>query len=450
MSMTYHGTTEVPAAPDQCPVNHEEIDLFAAGSQEWWFEAYRVLQEECPVVRLPGEGRTPGTDAFILTRYEDIARVARDRTLVLGREDQERQGNGNSPLQAEVFEEAGFGEAFNAQQDLRSSDDQAMRYRRLITDPWVGPEGAQRHQKMAEAAANRLIDNWIDAGEVEFVKGFAAPLPQIVITTILGLPLEDMPMLRTMEEAQVRRFVYGRGVNSVMSDADEVENARELVAFNEYLAEQIQEKRRNPQDDMLSYLTQVEFEGKKLTDGDITSVALLMHIGGNETTQYALTAEALLLAQHPEVVAELRADRTKVRFFVEEALRLYAPTQGLTARTARVDFEMGGVTIPAGSTLHLRFGAGNRDPEHYEAADSLDLSRPHAGRHLTFSQGPRSCPGAGLSRMEQNVAVHALLDRLETIELRETNDFQHQPGIMLGLYHLDLAFTPRVAVAATS
>ena len=115
--------------------------------------------------------------------------MARDRNLVLGREDQAMQGNGNSPLQEEIFEEAGFGEAFNAQQDLRSSDEQAMRYKRTVTDPWVGPEGAQRHQKMAEAAAHRLIDNWIEDGEVDFVKGFAAPLPQTVITTILGLHL---------------------------------------------------------------------------------------------------------------------------------------------------------------------------------------------------------------------------------------------------------------------
>ena len=179
MSMTYHGTTEVPAAPGQCPVSHEEIDLFAAGSQEWWFEAYRVLQEECPVVRLPGEGREPGTDAFILTRYEDIARVARDRSLVLGREDQAMQGNGNSPLQEAVFEEAGFGEAFNAQRDLRSSDDQAMRYRRAVTDPWVGPEGAQRHQAMAERAAHALIDNWIEDGEVDSEEELVAKFCEI-------------------------------------------------------------------------------------------------------------------------------------------------------------------------------------------------------------------------------------------------------------------------------
>ena len=443
MSVTHHGTTIVPVAPAVCPVNHAEIDLFADGSQEWWFDAYKVLREQCPVIKLPGQGRLPGADAYILTKYEDIARVARDGSLTFGREDQEAQGNGNSPLQAEVFKEAGFGDAFDAQRHLRGSEEQAIRYRRLVTDPWVNT-GASRHREMITRVANELVDRWVSAGEVEFVRGFAAPLPQTVITTILGLPLEDMPTLRKWEEAQVRRFVYGYGVKSEMSPEDEVENARELVEFNAYLGEQIRRKRQSPASDMISYLTQVELDGHKFTDADITSVALLMHIGGNETTQYALTAEAMLLAQNPELVRELRADRQKVRFFVEEALRLYSPTQGLTARTARVDIEVSGVTIPRGSLMHLRFGSGNRDPERYPDPEQIDLSRPHAGQHLTFSHGPRSCPGAGLSRVEQNIAVNVLLDRLETVELDVAkNDFQHQPGIMLGLYHLDLTFTPR-------
>ena len=445
MSVTIHGSTSVPVAPAECPMSASEIDLFADGAQEWWFDAYKVLQAQSPVIKLPGQGRLPGTDAYILTKYDDIARVVRDQSLVLSRdEDQVAQGNGNSPLQEEIFREAGFGDTFEAQSHLRASQEQAMRYRRQITDPWVGPEGAQRHKEMATRVAYQLIDSWIDRGEVEFVKGFAAPLPQTVITNILGFPLEDMPKLRKMEEAQVRRFVFGYGVKNEMSEEDEKENARELVLFNEYIADQIREKRKSPKDDMISFLTQVEFEGAKLSDGDIMSVALLMHIGGNETTQYALTAEAMLLAQNPALVEELRADRSKVRFFVEEALRLYAPTQGLTARTAKVDFEVSGVTIPAGSLLHLRFGAGNRDAEHFSDAESVVLTRPHAGQHLTFSQGPRSCPGAGLSRMEQNVAVNALLDRIETLELDAAkNDFKHQPGIMLGLYHLDLNFTKR-------
>ena len=83
-----------------------------------------------------------------------------------------------------------------------------------------------------------------------------------------------------------------------------------------------------------------------------------MHIGGNETTQYALTAEARLLAERPELFEELKADRSKVRYFVEEALRLYAPTQGLSTRLVAEDTEIRGVKIPRGSLLHLRYGAG--------------------------------------------------------------------------------------------
>ena len=428
----------------QCPFDPASIDLFAPGSQEYWFDAYKVLHEQRPVIHLPGEGRIPGTDAYIITKYEDIQKLVRDQSIVMGRVDQNRMGNGNNPVQAAIFEEEGFGEAFNAQTHLRSDAEQAMRYRRQITDPWIGPEGAARHRAMIEAAAHGLIDRWIDSGKVEFVTGFAAPLPQTVITTILGLPLEDMPMLRKWEEQQVRRFVFGHGVKSEMSAEEEAENARQLVEFNRYLGEQIQLKWQHPKEDMLSFLTQVEFDGARMSDGDITSVALLMHIGGNETTQYALTAEAMLLAQNPGLVKELRDDRRKVRFFVEESLRLYAPTQGLTARTAATDIELSGVNIPAGSLLHLRFGAANRDTAVYPDAEALNLDRPHPGRHMTFSQGPRSCPGAGLSRTEQNIATHALLDRLESIDLdMGSNDFMHQPGIMLGMYHLDLNVTKR-------
>ena len=146
-----------------------------------------------------------------------------------------------------------------------------------------------------------------------------------------------------------------------------------------------------------------------------------------------------------DLFAELKTDRSKVKLFVEEALRLYAPTQGLSTRMATKDVEIRGVSVPKGSILHLRYGAGNRDEENYRDAGKLDLDRHAVGRHLTFSQGPRICPGAGLSRLEQNIAINLLLDRLETIELTPgKNDLTHQPGIMLGLWELNLSFSKAV------
>lgn len=423
-----------------CPVHAGDVDLFERGAQEHWFEAYKILQDEAPVQRIPDGGGKPGVDAFILTKYEDISRVVRDpRTFTVG------LSSGFMEHELEVFEERGFGDAAKAAATLRPTIEEHMQHRRQLTDPWVGASGAPQHRDMVTKVANDLIDQWIDDGEVEFVKQFAAPLPQTVITTILGFPLEDMPQLKKWEEAQVRRFVYGSTNLMKLTEAEERENAEALVDFQQYIQGQIDEKRKNPKNDMTTYLTQVKFgdQQRPLSDGEIINTCYLMHIGGNETTQYALTSEALLLAQRPDLFEELKADRSKVKFFVEEALRLYAPTQGQTSRTVQEDVEIRGVKIPKGSLLHLRYGAGNRDGESYECPEDIDLSRPNAGRHLTFSQGPRNCPGAGLSRQEQNIAVNLLLDRLDALELAPgKNDLRHQPGIMLGLYELHLSFTP--------
>ena len=433
------------SAAATCPVAADiGAELFEPGSQERWFDSYKVLHADAPIARIPGAGWFPGTDAFIVSKFEDIAAITRDpRFFDLIPEDfNARQAAGSSAVESEIFREEGFADVADAARTLRPTVEQHKRYRMQLWDPWVGPEGAERHRAMVTAAVNGLIDGFIDKGEVEFVTEFAAPLPQTVITTILGFPLEDMPMLKKMEEAQVRRFVYGHGPKNELPEDVDRENAAVLVEFHRYIQGQIDEKRKNPKEDMISFLLEEEYEGRKLSDGEIISIATLMHIGGNETTQYAVTSQALHLAEHPEVVAELRADKGKVRFFVEEGLRLYAPTQGgAGGRFVPEDMEIRGVHIPRGSLLHLRFGAGNRDEDLCPAASEMRLDRKNPGRHLTFSMGPRNCPGQGISRLEQNIAAEVLIDRLDNLRLAPgKNDFTHQPGIMLGLYELNLEF----------
>ncbi|MXX18096.1 MAG: cytochrome P450, partial [Dehalococcoidia bacterium] len=384
-----------------CPVNLDDVDLFSPGAQEYWFDSYKILHDEAPIHKIPGEGAIPGSDAYILTKYDDIAMVVRDPETF----EFYNAAEGDEAAQ-EIFREKGFGTITDTWDTLRPNLEEHKRHRMELTDPWVALPAAERHTPMITKAANDLMDKWIEKGEVELVKAFAAPLPQIVITTILGFPLEDMGKTRIWEEEQVKRFVYGFSHKNLLTPEQEKANAEALVAFQHYIGEQIEDKRQNPKDDMITFLLNVEYgpEKRRLTDPEIASVVYGMHIGGNETTQYALTAEAMLLAQQPDLVEELRADRTKVRFFVEEALRLYAPTQGLSTRVVMKDIELRGVEIPRGSMLHLRYGAANRDPDLCPATDSIDLTRKNPGRHLTFSMGPRVCPGAGLSRLEQNIA----------------------------------------------
>ncbi len=424
----------------KCPMNLDEIDLFAPGAQEFWFDAYKILHAEQPVVRIPGEGALPGTDGFVITKYDDIAKIVSDPIgfpqpsyggAMMG------GGRGNEPEQLDMNDAM-------ARNTLRPNMEMHKQHRIQLTDPWVGATGAPRHREMITRTVDQLIDAWIERkpGEIEFVTDFAAVLPQIVMTNILGFPLEDMPQLKIWGEAQVRRFVYGVGHRNLLPAEEEMENAKALGEFMAYVHEQVTRKRSEPGDDMTTFLTQVDYYGRKLTDTEVIGVIFGMHIGGLETTQYALAAEAQILCEQPELFAQLKADRSKLRFFVEESLRVQAPTQGLSTRMAGSDVEMQGVKIPKGSILHLRYGAGNRDPEEFECPEMVNLERPTVGRHLTFSQGPRVCPGAGLSRLEQNIAWDRLLDRLDSLSFTPgKNDFTHQPGIMLGLWKLNVNFT---------
>ena len=427
----------------RCPVGLADVELFAPGAQEHWYEAYPILHREAPVLRLPGEGLLPGTDGFILSKYADIAFVVRDperfpATLSLAI----AQLNAPSPTPVRRPPPNAM---LQSMATLRPTDELYRSHRKELTDPWVGP-GAVRHTAMITRTVDALIDGFVDRGEVEFVREFARPLPQRVMAEVLGFPREDIAQLEVWGNAQVKAFVYGRGHRNLLDEAALAEQTRLLEGFKDYVQAKVLEKRRRSSDDMISFLTQVTYEalGRKLTDLEINGVVYAMIIGGLETTQYAIEEQAQLLCEHPDVFAELKRDRSKLRQFVEEAMRLRSPTQGLSTRMTSRDEVFQGVAVPRGSLLHLRWGAGNVDPDEWECPYDLDLARRAVTRHLAFSQGPRVCPGAGISRLEQTIAWSRLLDRIDTLEYAPGNTFEHQPGIMLGTLALRLRFTKSV------
>jgi cytochrome P450 len=429
--------TEPRTAPNEikCPVTLDDVDLFSPGAQEHWYESYPILHAQEPVHRIPGEGTTPHHDGFILTKYEDILRVVRDPERFPPFLTQKPLPNPDgSPPQLNAMQVS--------IQSLRPNDELWRAHRQDLTDPWVGP-GATRHNGMITRAAVELIDQWIDKGEVDFVNEFARPLPQIVMANVLGFPLEDIARMADWGAAQVMPFVYGHGHRNLLTPGQSVEQLRLLNGFKEYVQEQVEAKRVAPKDDMITFLTQVTYAplGRKLTDVEINGVVYAMVIGGLETTQYAMAEQAQLFCEDPDLYQTVRKDRSKLRLFIEEGLRLRAPTQGLSTRFTIQDEVFQGVNVPPGSILHLRWAAANRDPDEWECPNDVRLDRKGATRHLTFSQGPRSCPGSGISRVEQFIAWNLLMDRVERWEYAPGNTFVHQPGIMLGLFELHLNFT---------
>ena len=428
--------------PMTCPVDLAAVDLFGPGAQEHWYEMYEILHREAPVLRIPGGGLRPGTDAYVLTKHADIAIVVKDpeRFTVMG---QRRLTDwANEGMTAERTYEVSRNLMTASMVSLRPTQELYIKHRKELTDPWVGT-GAHRHRETITRLANDLVDEWIDDGEVEFISRFARPLPQRVFATILGFPLDDIPQLAEWGDAIVTPFVHGTGLKHELTPEQTAEMLARLEGFQDYIYEHVRRKRRDPQDDMVSFLCDVHYEAldRKLTDLEIAGIVHAMIIGALETTQYALEEQAQLLCEIPGLFDLLRADRSKVRAFTEEALRLRSPTHGLSTRMTSQDEVFQGVEVPAGSLLHLRYAAGNVDPDEFECPYDLDLERDGLTRHLAFSAGPRVCPGANLSRIEQQIAWGVLLDRLESVEYGEGNDWLHQPGIMLGTLKLNLRFS---------
>ena len=431
-------------SPMACPHSLADVDLFSPGAAEHWYEAYAILHAEAPVLRLPGEGLTPGSDAYVLSKYEDISRVVRDWDRYLPTLALLLTARAADP--ASVRDMPDIDAMVKSIAALRPTPELWRAHRQQLTDPWVGP-GAKRHEAMITGHVDDLIDQWISGDQFDFVAEFARALPQRTMASVLGFPLEDVKDLEIWGNAQVMSYVHGCGHNNVLTPEQTAEKFRLLAGFSDYVGDHVRRRRANPGEDMISYLTQVHYEAldRKLTDEEIDGIVYAMVIGGLETTQYALVEQAQLLCERPGLFGQLKADRGLIRTFIEEGMRLRSPTQGLSTRITTQDEVFQGVPVPAGSMLHLRWGAANIDPDEFEDPLELKLDRAAVTRHLAFSAGPRVCPGTGLSRLEQTIAWNRLCDRIASFEYAPGNTFLHQPGIMLGTLALHCTFKREIS-----
>ena len=405
----------------------DDIDLFSPETQEDWYPAYRAILEEAPVYPIPG------TDMFLVSKFEDIAWIVRNPERF------PHNATGSHGLlmsaEAQAYHEA---HGYPRIQPLSTNPPEHRRYRELV-DPFFSPAGATRQREMIAATIEDLVDEVVARGRVEFVEDFAVPLPVRVITLMLGFPLEDIPRLRVWSNAWVMPFQMG------LSHEEQMYLAEKGVEFQKYIEGFIDERRADPGEDVLSHLAaRARYAGERpLSNEEVIGIISHLYIGGNETTTFALTSALWLLTQDPSIWPRLKEDRSRVRFFVEEALRLESPTQGLFRVTVQ-DEELRGVRIPAGSVLHLRFAAANRDADEFPDPENFSLERPNAAKHVAFSQGEHMCPGAGLSRLEQNITWETMLDRVERFDpVPGANDFTHLPGFVLrGLKELHVDITP--------
>jgi cytochrome P450 len=275
-----------------------------------------------------------------------------------------------------------------------------------------------------------------EGGGCDAVAALAGPLPVATIARVLGIPEDDEPRFRQWSDSVVEGFGIESGAGRLRSSAGVL---GATLRLHSYFLELFSRRRQDPGDDVLSKLLASSDEGG-LSEDELFWFAFLLLIAGNETTTNLIGTMLLALAEDPEQYERLAVDPSLIRPAVEEALRHTSPIQGMY-RVAREDYEVGDASIPAGGRVLLLFGAANRDPRHYPDPDRFDVARNPAD-HLGFGTGIHFCLGAHLARLEAEVVLGLLAERVERIELAGEPRWRHNPALR-GLASLPLRLTPR-------
>jgi cytochrome P450 len=261
--------------------------------------------------------------------------------------------------------------------------------------------------KENEASLLRLADNQIDRfyakGACEFVGEYAQPYTMLVIADLLGVPEVD-------HEEFLDKLMHSEHLEMTHSPLEYL-----YAQFTRY----IEDRRREPQDDVMTGLAMATFpDGTLPPVEDVMKIASNLFAAGQETTARLLGTALQTLGEHPELQQQLRDDRSLVPAFVEETLRMEPPIKG-TFRLSRTPTTVGETEIRAGSTVMILPAAANRDPREFPHPDELRLDRGNGRQHIAFGHGIHTCAGAPLARAETNVSLQRILDRMADIRISE-------------------------------
>ena len=282
---------------------------------------------------------------------------------------------------------------------------------RLIT-----PKRLKENEAFTRRLADRVLDPFLASGGGEFIGQVANPFALLVVADLLGVPEQD--------HAELTAVLTG-DVALGSPDGTTVMAHSPLEYLYSRFTGYIDERRRTPRGDVLTEMALATFpDGSTPQVIDVVRVAANLFSAGQETSVRLLSSALKMLAEDPVLQTRLRADPSAIPNFVEEAMRFESPIKG-DFRLARSSTAVGGVHVPAGTTLMVHYGAANRDPRVFETPDEFDPDRPNARRHIGFGRGVHSCVGAPLARAEANVLIRRLLERTTTIAL---DDEVHGPA----------------------
>ena len=404
----------------QSPVSPVLLELFEPANRANPYPLYKRYRETEPM-------HFSEMGVWTLTRYDDILAVLRDDRFSV------------DPRNATEIERF-----FPASDDTPRPFEQMAGLILLFTDP---PDHTRMRNLVNKAFTRRvveelrphvqdivndLLDQVEGKGEMDVISDFAFQLPALVICELMGVPVEDRDKFHGMS-ADIAPILDPITPPVVLEKA-----MYTAGLFIMYFVQLLDERRKNPREDLLSALLSAEEHDQKLSQEEVIALCVLIFIAGHETTQNLIGNGLLGLLRHPDQLELLRSDPLLTRNAIEELLRYDSPVQ-LTGRSALTDVEVGGRTIKKGQEAVVLLGAGNRDPAVFNDPDRLDITREKVSV-LSFGGGVHFCLGAPLARLEGQIAFRALLERFPKLELATDEPEFRETLTLRGLKSLPVRF----------
>lgn len=380
---------------------------------------FKRLRAEEPVFREPDYG------VYLVSTYDGVEDVSR-RTDIFSSIAVSSGPYLPLPTSVDTIDE--YRAAHHDMEKLIHNDppDHA-RYRSFVGALFTPRRVAELEPELTDLV-DRLIDGFINDGEVEFMQRFAYVLPLMVVGNLLGVPAEDNARFKMLFEdafSKMDEYFFGN------PDAPRVEVPHYPV-LGRYFTEELLARRKAPGEDIMSKLATATFpDGSEIPIEEVVRICVFLYsAGGDSNTPQILTNGMKILATRPDIARQLKADPSLIPRFVEEVLRFETSALGLF-RLARQETCIADKTVPKGAFAMLLYASGNRDEKYFDDPEEFRLDRPKR-RVLSFGSGIHTCPGAPLARLQTEIAFRRIIARMEDIEINQTQrTFAYLPSSIL-------------------
>lgn len=382
-------------------LNHKlslESQLSSPVFKQEAYDIYKELRDCSPVYPLSSGEKS---QSWLITRYEDAISLLKDAKLMKNIENVFTQDEDvDVPISLENRE--------LLRNHMLNSDPPDHNRLRSLAQKAFTPKMIIQLEGQIQYIADTLLSKIEHSNSINLVSDYAFPLPIMVISEMLGVPLEDQHKFKVWSQAII---------NTPHTLEDMQKNNQKLGEFAEYIQHLVSKKREKPADDLISALIKAESEGTKLNASELYSTITLLIVAGHETTVNLIANMTLALLEHPVQLQKLHQNPDLINSAIEEALRFYSPVELTTLRWTAEPFTMHGQDIQSKDRIIISVASSNRDERIFPDADVFDITRKN-NRHIAFGHGSHFCLGAPLARLEAKIAISTLLHRLPNIQIQ--------------------------------